>query len=251
MSSDRSSGTFSDSTNSIRVADIQDTRLLELVNIIYPVPDGLGEDIVVPAYRVVPLETSNITLRPETLDAVKALFAGAKKAGFDSLFVSSGYRNADKQAQLYNTTMDKSFVQPPGHSEHQLGLAADISVNGVGQTNMAATPEGQWLSQNSWQYGFLLRYPEGKADITGIAYEPWHFRYVGQPHARYCYENNLCLEEYIKFLCDSGGYSLTLEEVTYSVFYETPCDGIINMLTDKNFEVSGDNTGGYIVTAWR
>jgi len=235
---------------SVRMAELKDTCLLELVNLTYPVPGDTAEDFVVPAYRVVPLATADIMLRPEALDAVKALFAGAREAGFDSLYVSSGYRDANKQKQLYDAAADKSYVQPPGYSEHQLGLAVDIMANGVAQADMAAAPEGQWLARNAWRYGFILRYPADKADITGIAYEPWHFRYVGQPHARYCYENNLCFEEYIRFLRDGGSYSLTLEGVGYSVFYATPRNGIITISANGNYEVSDDNTGGYLVTTW-
>ena len=234
----------------VRLADIRDTHLLELVNLDYPVPDEPDEDLVVPAFHVVPLATADITLRGEALEAVKAMFAGAQEAGFDDLFVSSGYRTADKQKQLYDAAADKSYVQPPGHSEHQLGLAVDIMANGIGQAGMASSPEGQWLAQNAWRYGFLLRYPADKAGVTGISYEPWHFRYVGQPHARYCYEHGLCFEEYIQFLRDSGGYTLTLDGETYSVFYETPQNGIIDLPADGVFNISDDNTGGYIVTAW-
>jgi len=247
LPAEKVSGTSPDGTEPVRVADIRDTGLLALVNLDHPVRDPLCADAVVPAFRVVALATADIMMHPEALDAVKALFAAARAAGFDNLFVSSGYRDADKQKQLYDTAADRSYVQPPGHSEHQLGLAADILITGIAQDDMAAAPEGQWLIRNAWRYGFLLRYPEGKSELTGIVYEPWHFRYVGQPHAQYCHENGLCFEEYIQFLRQNRGYSLTLDKTTYSVFYETPKDGIINVPAKGDYRVSGDNTGGYIV----
>ena len=243
-------GTRDDGKKQVRVNDIHDARLLALVNLTHPVPDGADDDFVVPAYHVVPLATADITLRSDALDAAKAMFDGARKAGFDGLFVSSGYRDAERQRQIYREAADKSFVQPPGHSEHQLGLAADILSVGVGQDAMAASPEGQWLAQNAWRYGFILRYPEDKESITGIGYEPWHFRYVGRPHAAYCFENGLCWEEYIQFLRDSGGYDLKLDGINYSVFYEKPRDGIINVPANGDYQVSSDNTGGYVITMY-
>ena len=91
-------------------------------------------------------------------------------------------------------------VARPGTSEHQLGLAVDIISNAHPELNeaWAETEEAKWLTENCAQYGFILRYPPDKSDITGIVWEPWHFRYVGEDAAAYIMENGLCLEEYLE-----------------------------------------------------
>jgi D-alanyl-D-alanine carboxypeptidase len=86
-------------------------------------------------------------------------------------------------------------VAIPGTSEHQLGLGVDINADGV---NSAGYEVYDWLEAHCWEYGFILRYPEDKTDITGISNEPWHFRYVGQEAAEYIMSNGLCLEEYLE-----------------------------------------------------
>ena len=87
-------------------------------------------------------------------------------------------------------------VARAGHSEHETGLAIDL--NGVLET-FADTEAYRWLQRHAYEYGFVLRYPEGKEEITGIRFEPWHFRYVGKEHARKMRLLNLCLEEYISY----------------------------------------------------
>lgn len=91
----------------------------------------------------------------------------------------------------------------PGQSEHQTGLAMDISAPSVQSaltTEVESTPEGQWLRENAHRYGFILRYPAGKEHITGYAYEPWHFRYVGRELAAFLKKKGLTLEEYYQLL---------------------------------------------------
>ena len=89
-------------------------------------------------------------------------------------------------------------VMPAGHSEHETGLALDITARGNDKLDesQAAEKEIQWLHENCWKYGFILRYPKDKEAVTGISYEPWHFRYVGREAAEYLYENRLTLEEF-------------------------------------------------------
>lgn len=235
---------------SINVSEMDNTHFLELVNLDHPVdaePDG---NEIISAWPTVPVITQDVTINKTALDAVNQILTAARAANVGSFYISSGYRDYADQKQTYNEAADKSYVQIPGHSEHETGLAADIMAVGVSQDALAASKQGQWLAANSWKYGLILRYPQGKQDVTGISYESWHFRYVGQPHAYYCYKNNLCLEEYIQFLKDNGGYEITFDNIKYSVFYETPKDGRIEVPEDLSYEVSDDNTGGYIVTAW-
>ena len=137
-----------------------------------------------------------------------------RAAGFEPLICAS-YRTIEKQEALFedkearliregypeNEVEDEAakVVAYPGTSEHQLGLALDIVDVSYQQldTEQENTPVQQWLMKNSWKYGFVLRYPTDKSDITGIIYEPWHYRYVGKEAAAEIYENKLCLEEYL------------------------------------------------------
>lgn len=129
--------------------------------------------------------------------------------------VCSGYRPHEKQVYLYNEQINRwlysgygqddaedlaaTAVAVPGTSEHELGLAADIysSENMSLDESQIYTVTQQWLMENCWRYGFVLRYPKDKSDITGIIFEPWHYRYVGNEHARKIHEAGICLEEYL------------------------------------------------------
>lgn len=97
-------------------------------------------------------------------------------------------REAEKEAKLW--------VAEPGYSEYELGLAVDI--NSESEELCASWDVYAWLQEHCWEYGFILRYPEDKTEITGIDYEPWHFRYVGKEAAREIMESGICLEEYIE-----------------------------------------------------
>ncbi len=143
------------------------------------------------------------------LDMMKA----ANKEGA-ALIICSPYRDMDRQTMLFTKKVDRYMnggmsymeaynlaaqaVTVPGSSEHQIGLAIDIICDGYSSLDegFANTKAGQWLAENSYKYGFILRYPLGKEDITSIEYEPWHFRYVGVDAATLMHENNICLEEF-------------------------------------------------------
>jgi len=120
--------------------------------------------------------------------------------------IQYGYRSYLTQANVYESYKNaagfeyaETIAARPGHSEHQLGLAADVNVNGVITLNetFKNTIEGKWLAENSWKFGFILRYPEGKTPATGYVFEPWHFRYVGIEAAAAIYESGLSLEEFL------------------------------------------------------
>ena len=116
----------------------------------------------------------------------------------DDLYLFSGYRDYYKQEALYRYYQDDNYSAKPGFSEHQTGLAVDISRKDIGLTSLFKdTYEYQVLIKNCFKYGFILRYPENKQNHTGYYYEPWHFRYVGKIHAKYIMNNNLTLEEYL------------------------------------------------------
>ena len=117
------------------------------------------------------------------------------------LFVVSGYRTWEKQKSLFNNSQDKKGLEhallysaKPGHSEHQLGLAVDFNNT---EPSFEKTKQYQWLKQNAYKYGFIERYPKGKEFITGFAYEPWHYRYLGSDVSTKIYEENITYEEYL------------------------------------------------------
>jgi D-alanyl-D-alanine carboxypeptidase len=130
-----------------------------------------------------------LQLRQEAAVATVAMAKAMKDGGAGTLILNSGFRTYKNQQGLYNRTRDtrglavaEKLSARPGHSEHQLGLAADFSVKGKGCVIMACfgkTEAGIWLAENAHEFGFVLRYPKGYKQITGFQYEPWHFRYLG------------------------------------------------------------------------
>lgn len=146
-------------------------------------------------------------LREEAADHFHQMVEAAAADGY-TLVMTTAYRSYGFQQILWNNYVATQgeeaaakFSAKPGHSEHQTGLAVDISSPSVGTElteSFGKTKEGIWLAENAHQYGFILRYPKGKEDITGYQYEPWHFRYVGQSMATYIYENDLTLEEFLQ-----------------------------------------------------
>lgn len=139
--------------------------------------------------------------------ALEEMFENAKNQNINLIAVS-GYRSYDRQVTIYNNNIKKygqeytdTVSAKPGMSEHQTGLAMDISSksNNYNLTQQFEnTPEGVWLKENSYKYGFIIRYPKGKESITGYSYEPWHVRYVGKDFAKFLHTYDLTLEEYYK-----------------------------------------------------
>ena len=147
-------------------------------------------------------------------DHLEAMLAACREAGLSPVLCSA-YRTQEKQTALYENLVGKRMAQGlsredaetqaakevarPGTSEHQLGLVVDI-VDASYQlldTHQEDTPVQQWLMEHCWEYGFLLRYPPDKGAVTGIIYEPWHYRYVGRDHAQAIGQAGLCLEEFL------------------------------------------------------
>lgn len=180
-----------------------------------------------------------------------------------TLIIYGSYRTNEFQQQLYNdfiaSTADDGeapIVAKPGFSEHETGYAFDFSetVN----LDYQGTGDFKWINENSYKYGFIVRYPEDKEDITEFRYEPWHFRYVGIPHANYMTKNNLCLEEYIDLLRESYPYSgehlefSDSEGANYEVYFYPSDDAaeVTNVAVPSGYryDISGNNVDGFIVT---
>jgi D-alanyl-D-alanine carboxypeptidase len=167
-----------------------------VVNADRPLPADFAVGELVPLVNKVPVADAQVKVAAEVERPLGKLFAAARQAGHTRLYVASGYRTTEEQQELWDEADDKSFVQRPGHSEHQTGLAVDLADLKVGQGKFGASKAGRWLARNAWRYGFVLRYPAGKEQVTGISYEPWHYRYVGTAVAKACHQRHLALEEY-------------------------------------------------------
>ena len=163
------------------------------------------------SWEVQPDDTAyeNITVDKRILEDLQAMIAAAREDGI-SLWISSAYRSKSRQAQLLEQEINSHvqngltsseaavqavrLVMPAGYSEHQTGLAIDF--NGV-QEDFYSTDAYAWMDKHAADYGFIERYPRDKVDVTGIDFEPWHYRYVGQEAAKEIASQGICLEEYI------------------------------------------------------
>ncbi len=148
------------------------------------------------------------------VEALVTMLEAAKADGITKWQVSAGYRSYAQQERLLENSIQSHLrknegwsrsrarraalrtVAEPGASEHHLGLSFDVNVPGT--SSFSGTKQCKWLHENCWDYGFIIRYQEGKQDITGFAPEAWHIRYVGLPHSTVMREENLCLEEYLE-----------------------------------------------------
>ncbi|WP_338447897.1 M15 family metallopeptidase [Niallia oryzisoli] len=184
------------------------TNMMVLVNKEFALPDGYEpDDLVRPnvAFSFGDQDIEKSYLRKEAAAALEKMFADAASNGIQ-LFAVSGYRSYDRQQEVFNSEVSRvgeeqaiQAVAVPGFSEHQTGLSMDISSKSAGLAlteQFGKTAEGKWLKENAHRFGFILRYPKGKENITDYQYESWHFRYVGKKAATDIYKNDLTLEEY-------------------------------------------------------
>lgn len=184
----------------------EDDWKLILVNKQHPVPDDYE-------FPMAEIASGGKLCDERILDSLASMFEAAKKEGV-TLIVCSPYRSYNRQEALFSrkvgTYMEQGFdymesytmasqaVTIPGSSEHELGLALDLICSNYSSLDegFGDTKAGKWLAANSYKYGFVVRYLKGKEDITGIEYEPWHFRYVGTSAAAIMHKEGICLEEF-------------------------------------------------------
>lgn len=171
---------------------------LLLVSADNPLPGDFRPPETVTLIGKVAVRDNSVCIAKSIEAPLLQLFHDAQEAGHTDLYVNSGFRSREEQRAIYNQETDKSYAQPPGSSEHETGLAVDIKIMKISGQDMVAEPSWRWLKDNAWRYGFIIRYPEDKTSVTGISFEPWHFRYVGKDAAQVCHEKNLCLEEYLQ-----------------------------------------------------
>jgi len=169
-----------------------------LVNASHPLPADYRAENLVCLYdqkRSFLLARSDLYLTEEAFLAVNKMFADAEKAGLNGFIITSAYRTREAQQQIFSES-PAGYAQKPGCSEHETGLAFDVTAR-HDSGDFGATEQCKWLQAHCHEYGFIQRYPEGKAHITGIEYEPWHYRYVGVENAKRIRRSGLSLEEYL------------------------------------------------------
>ena len=181
-----------------------------LVNRHFKLPEDFspGDLSVINAINTYGLPNMWITMRQSAARALEDLLAAAELDGH-TIIIISGYRSYQTQAGIHNNAIMSSgeeearrFSARPGHSEHQLGLAVDLSTFGLGghlSSTFSSTPEGAWVADNAHNFGFIVRYPQDRESDTGFIYEPWHLRYVGVEIATAMFGSGLVLEEFLHY----------------------------------------------------
>ena len=201
-----------------------------------------------------------VLLSPAAMGPLNALLDDfLEQGGSKSVNVVAGHRTEEFQQHLFDQSAERSgldhakkYVAQPGGSEHHTGLVVDLSILHSDGTSgdYDGTGEYAWINENCHRYGWVVRYETGKEELTGIWDEPWHFRYVGVPHATAMAAAGLCLEEYIDELrrYPFEGEHLTVDcaDGTYEIWY---CQGTEAYLPDSgDYQVSGNNVDGFVVT---
>lgn len=208
------------------------------------------------------VKNSELQLKEYIIPFFNSMMADFRaETNITNVMVTSGYRTVAYQKGLYDRDLAKTGkdssteVAKPGNSEHHTGLALDLVTMTNGKSEFY-TGEGKygWINENCHKYGFIVRYPGEKSDITKIIYEPWHFRYLGLVHAAIIKNMGLCYEEYMEKLKEftpEKPYSHTAADgSTYLVYYvkQTGENTEIPVPKDKEYTISGNNQDGFIVT---
>lgn len=235
---------------------------LLLVNACHPLPESVAPE------RLTPFNGTGVLLERRAALVLENLFHTLGCGS--SLLPVSGYRTLEEQKQIYASSLaehgeefTRKYVALPDCSEHQTGLAIDLALNRepVDFIRPWFPRDGICgrFREKMTSYGFVERYPEGKEGTTGIAAEPWHFRYVGIPHAAIMERHGFCLEEYIDYLslfpADGRHLEIEIQNKSFEIFYQKigPEEASITLSLPSSlpFQVSGTNTGGFAVTLWR
>ena len=214
------------------------------------------------AYKV---SNTSIRLLPKTIERLNQMLqAFEAKTGIHEVMVTSGYRSQEKQqavldekAEKQGITEARRWAASPGYSEHHTGFAVDFGIYTDSGRSLAYTGAGDYafLNRTAYRYGFIVRYAQEKSDITGIDDEPWHFRYVGVPHAYIMRQKNLCLEEYIDYVrAFSPTNRLRIqddENFAYEIYFvsaQNEESTAVQVPVALPYRISGNNVDGFIVT---
>ncbi|MEJ8545556.1 M15 family metallopeptidase [Brevibacillus borstelensis] len=236
---------------------------LILINRKHPVSEEPAGDMLTPVDHRYP----DILLERKAAVMYRGLIHSLH--GGERIIPVSGYRTRREQETIYTESIRENgedftakYVAYPNHSEHQTGLAIDVGeykeeIDFI-RPDFPYTGICQKFRRKAAGYGFVERYPQGKEAITGIAHEPWHFRYVGYPHSELIQKNQLTLEEYTEFLKSFpyGGEHLLFEAggQTAEIFYVHALSSptvSIEIPSGTRYDVSGNNVDGFVATLWR
>lgn len=236
---------------------------LILVNGRYPYQENFIESSFVPVND----ENSNILLDRHVVTLLSKSMAELN--GWEKITAVSGWRSIQEQQRIYAKSLQdsgrsftKKFVASPGCSEHQTGLAIDLALKHKTIDficpDFPYTGVCQSFRQKSISFGFIERYPQDKESITGIGHEPWHFRYVGTPHAEIMESQGFVLEEYINFLKQyrygENSYFYNKADMSIVISFlkaNKTTDAIFEIDSSVPYSVSGNNVDGFIITEWR
>ncbi len=227
------SGTRIHISDFVRLEDVRYTDSLLLVNSAHPLSEG---------YEV-PIEVYNgAEMRPEMIAAYIALRDAVQEKTGERIYVSDDFRTREEQEALLSS-LGKDIAAEIGCSEHEAGLALDVYVKGFGGAAFLKSAGGREVNRICGEYGFVIRYGDGKKEITGFDYEPWHLRYVGLPHSRVMQESELALEEYFDLFLTEQWYRAG----EYLVLF-TSWDSFILPDGWESAAVSSDNRGHTVIT---
>lgn len=230
--------TYRVNISEIRTADgVSFSNIMWLVNADHPLSE---EDVPV----VAAVDDKNSVSTYAFYD-LQRLFSEVKSKFGKDLLLTSTYRTREYQAWVYE---NNPFAVPAGTSEHETGLAVDVKIEGYPQKRFINSNVGRWVAKNSYKFGFIIRYPMWGQKLTGVEYEPWHLRYVSEPHAEIIYRSKITLEEYSS-LYEEGKFYVYGE---YIISRQSGESGeLVLPKTSNTVCVSPDNAGGYYIWAKR
>ena len=230
--------TYRVNISEIRTADgVSFSNIMWLVNADHPLSE---EDVPV----VAAVDDKNSVSTYAFYD-LQRLFSEVKSKFGKDLLLTSTYRTREYQAWVYE---NNPFAVPAGTSEHETGLAVDVKIEGYPQKRFINSNIGRWVAKNSYKFGFIIRYPMWGQKLTGVEYEPWHLRYVSEPHAEIIYRSKITLEEYSSLYDEGKFYAYG----KYIISRQSGESGeLVLPKTSNTVCVSPDNAGGYYIWAKR
>ncbi|MDR0287166.1 MAG: M15 family metallopeptidase [Clostridiales bacterium] len=258
-------------------ADDYKQGIMVLINSDNPLPDGYILEPMVTLFSIRPtnlysLKDAQVALKKEAADNINDMFYASTAADAGKYNIYSAYRTVEYQQELLDREVARLVddenkseedalatalltIAKPGYSEHNSGLAMDVGtvdVNGklLYGEDINGTTQAAWIKDNSWLFGFIIRYPLEKASITKISYEPWHLRFVGKPNAAAIYTMNMCLEEYLEYMESKGCISVEKDGSEYCrIFYYPKETSSVKIPQGYDYDISGTGNG-YIVTVY-
>ena len=216
-----------------QLENVECNNTLMLVNKEHPLPQDYQADVT---------DYNGALMHPRMVDAYVALRDRVEERTRVRIYVSSDYRTKEEQEEILLES-EEGAAAPVGCSEHEAGLALDVYAPYFAGKEFLHSPAGRDVNRICHEHGFIIRYPRGKESVTEIGYEPWHIRYVGEPHAKVMSEAGITLEEYVEYLTPEEWFS----HGDYLIL-RTQKDSVVLPRGWQSCEISPDNTGYRIIT---